>query len=80
MKEDYELSMSLDSIEKCRQIHNEIVNYGVSEQEKMKLISLMSFELENINLMRKIQETIKNEKDNKGVEEIEESPKEKLCL
>lgn len=80
MKEDYELNMSLDSIEKCRQIHSQIVNYGVSEEEKIKLISLMSFELENINLMRNIQETIKNKKDNKGVEEVEETPKEKLCL
>ena len=53
MKEDYELNMSLDSIEKCRQIHSQIVNYGVSEEEKIKLISLMSFELENINLMKK---------------------------
>ena len=80
MKENYELDLSLDSIEKCRNIHCQIVNYGVSEQEKIKLISLMSFELENINLMKKIQETIKNQKDKKSVEEIEEDKKEKLCL
>ena len=80
MKENYELDLSLDSIEKCRNIHTQIVDYGVSEQEKIKLISLMSFELENINLMKKIQETIKNQKDKKSVEEIEEDKKEKLCL
>ena len=80
MKENYELDLSLDSIEKCRNIHSQIVDYGVSEQEKIKLISLMSFELENINLMKKIQETIKNQKDKKSVEEIEEDKKEKLCL
>ena len=79
MKENYELDLSLDSIEKCRNIHSQIVDYGVSEQEKIKLISLMSFELENINLMKKIQETIKNQKDKKSVEEIEDK-KEKLCL
>lgn len=80
MKENYELDLSLDSIEKCRNIHSQIVNYGVSEQEKIKLISLMSFELENINLMKKIQEIIKNQKDKKSVEEIEDDKKEKLCL
>lgn len=80
MKENYELDLSLDSIEKCRNIHSQIVDYGVSEQEKIKLISLMSFELENINLMKKIQEIIKNQKDKKSVEEIEDDKKEKLCL
>jgi len=80
MQEDYELSLSLDSIEKCRQIHTQIVNYGVSEQEKIKLISLMSFELENINLMKKIQETIKNQKDTKHVEDVEDVKKESLCI
>lgn len=61
--EDVKLDISLESIEKCRNIHDQIINYGVSEKEKIKLISLMSFELEDIFLMKKIQESIKNQKN-----------------
>lgn len=71
------LNMSLDSIEKCRNIHNQIIDYGVSEQEKIKLISLMSMELEDVFLMKKIQNVIKNEPEH---ENIQETKKEKLIL
>lgn len=71
------LSMSLDSIEKCRNIHNQIIDYGVSEQEKIKLISLMSMELEDVFLMKKIQSVIKKEPEN---ETVQETKKEKLIL
>lgn len=83
MSEDfYELSIGPESIEKCRSIHREIINFGVSEEEKIKLISLLSFELENINLMRKIQESIKSSKNIHPEENLEESNnlKQKLLI
>lgn len=83
MSEDfYELSIGPDSIEKCRSIHKEIIDFGVSEEEKIKLISLLSFELENINLMRKIQDSIKSSKNIQPEESIEEVniPKQKILI
>lgn len=60
------------SIEKCRDIVSQIIRYGISEFELIKLIELLSLELENTTLMRNIQENIKN-KDN-SVNNIEKKP------
>lgn len=47
------------SIQKCRDIHNEIVSFGVNEQEIIKIIELLSLELENADMMRKIISIVK---------------------
>tara|TARA_B000000557_G_scaffold225012_1_gene194852 strand:- start:1246 stop:1470 length:225 start_codon:yes stop_codon:yes gene_type:complete len=65
----------LRSIEKCREITNEILRYGVSELEIIKLIDILSLELENTDVMRKIQSVIKN---NDQVEEPQVKPKFEL--
>lgn len=62
----------LKSIEKCREITNEILRYGVSELEILKLIDILSLELENTDVMRKIQMIIKN---NDQIEEQQIKPK-----
>ena len=47
------------SIEKCRQISKEIINYGVSDLEIKKIISFLSLELEDIICMKQIQSILK---------------------
>ena len=60
------------SIEKCREITNEILRYGVSELEILKLIDILSLELENTDIMRKIHSVIKG---NEQIEEPQIKPK-----
>lgn len=58
----------LKSIQKIREIKAEILNYGVSQPEIVKLIEFLSLELEDTFLMREILNYIKNkkvEKENK---------------
>ena len=50
----------LQSIEKCRNITQEILRFGVNEAEIQKIIGILSLELENTTLMRNIQEALKN--------------------
>ena len=49
----------IKSLEKCRNIKQEIVNFGINEDELVKLIELLSLELENSSLMRGINSLIK---------------------
>ena len=72
-----ELELELDDIKKkreikeqlvCRDIIKEILNFGVSEHQKKFLIYLLSLELEDVNLMKKIDATINNK-------ELAEKPK-----
>lgn len=65
----------LRSIEKCREITSEILRYGVSELEIIKLIDILSLELENTDIMRKIQSVIKS---NDQFEEPQVKPKFEL--
>lgn len=55
----------LKSIEKCRNIVSEVLNYGVNQKEILKIIDLMSMELENTNIMKKIAEAINNNTEEK---------------
>ena len=59
----------LHSIEKCRNIINEILRFGVSELEIKKIIGILSLELEDTNCMRQIQSILKSENQQK--EEVE---------
>lgn len=52
------------SIEKSRNIIKEILDFGISENEKIKIIELLCLELENIEVMKKIINIIKNNQVN----------------
>ena len=54
------------SIEKCREITQEILRFGVNDLEIKKIIDILSLELEDTDTMRKIQNVLK---DNISVEE-----------
>tara|TARA_B100001287_G_C22499118_1_gene442718 strand:+ start:321 stop:542 length:222 start_codon:yes stop_codon:yes gene_type:complete len=53
----------LKSIEKCRNITNEILRYGVNNFEIIKIIDLLSLELEDTSIMKKVQYVLKNDID-----------------
>ena len=61
---DPNIPEDLYSIEKCRNIKNEIMNFGVNNKEIIKIIELLSLELEDISLMKEIRELILKEKIN----------------
>jgi hypothetical protein len=61
----------LQSIEKCRSILKEILNFGVSDLEIKKIIDFLSLELEDTSLMCNIQSALKNEKLVEKEEKIE---------
>jgi hypothetical protein len=44
----------------CRDILKEILNFGVSEHQKKFLIYLLSLELEDVDMMKKIDAVINN--------------------
>ena len=49
----------------CREIVHEILDFGVNEIQKKQIIKLLSLELENINLMRRISDILnENSNDN----------------
>lgn len=53
----------LESIKKCRSITNEILNFGVSQDEIKKLIELLSLELEDTSVMKKIVTEVTNKQE-----------------
>ena len=66
--------VDIKSLEKCRQIKEEILSFGVSEFELIKLLELLSLELEDTNLMRDMIGLIKKSSS------VEEEPKESLVF
>ena len=58
--------LDLKSIEKSRSITTEILNFGVSQNEIIKIIELLSLELENIDLMREISSCLDKTKKEKN--------------
>ena len=50
----------IKSIEKCREITREILRYGVSDLEIIKIIDILSLELEDTDAMRNLQVALKN--------------------
>lgn len=57
----------IKSIEKCRNISNEIINFGVNDKEIIKIIEILSYELENTDLMRNIHKLLKPSEDNSEI-------------
>lgn len=51
---------------KCRQIVSEILNFGVSESQKLKIIQLLSLELEDRDRMEKLSNLTKALLDDKN--------------
>ena len=49
----------------CREIVKKIIEYGVNENQKIKIIKFIAMELENRNLMLEIVNIIKSSNDNK---------------
>jgi len=68
--------LDVKSLKKCRDITQEILNFGVSQDEIKKIINLLSLELEDIDLMKKIVDLIKNE----SLEEEIKKPKQKIII
>jgi len=60
--------IDLKSINKVRDIHKEILNFGINQKEIIKLIELLCLELEDTKIMREVLLVIK-------AEEKEEKPK-----
>ena len=48
-----------NQIFECRQITKNIVNFGVSEKQKIKIMELLSLELESRDAMKEIGDVIK---------------------
>ena len=44
----------LKSINKVRDIHKEILNFGVNQKEIIKLVELLCLELEDTKIMREV--------------------------
>ena len=61
----------IKTLEKCRNIIKEVIDFGVSQDEIEKLIDLLSLELEDINKMKSIRAILKDEEDTET--EIKES-------
>lgn len=55
------------SLQKCRDIKDTIINYGVSEQEIKHLIKILSLELEDRDFMLKVIDIFKDE-NNQNIE------------
>ncbi len=49
--------------QKCRQIVKTLLQFGVSEQEKLKIIFLLSLELENHDYLQEISSLVKRLED-----------------
>ena len=61
--------LDLKSIEKSRNITTEILNFGVSQNEIIKIIELLSLELEDIHLMREISSCLNKTKTEEVITE-----------
>ena len=53
-----ESEIGAESTLMCREIVKEILNFGVSEEQKVKIIHLLSLELEDRNLMLSIVKSV----------------------
>jgi len=58
-----ESDMHTEKMIQCREIVREIVDFGVSEAQKLQIIYLLSLELEDRNKMLGISELVKGQKE-----------------
>tara|TARA_R110001583_G_scaffold16272_16_gene66763 strand:- start:201 stop:428 length:228 start_codon:yes stop_codon:yes gene_type:complete len=55
-----EVEKDIEEISKCRLIVKEIIDYGVTEDQKKQIIKLLSLELEDVSTMKKIAAILNN--------------------
>ncbi len=60
-------SEDLNSISKSRDITQEILNFGVNQNEILKIIELLSLELEDVFIMKEISKILKPDVEEKKV-------------
>ena len=53
----------------CRQIVSEIMNFGVTESQKIRILYLLALEIENNDLMKKISLLCKEELEKFNIDE-----------
>lgn len=56
-----EIEKDIEEISKCRLIVKEIIDYGVTEDQKKQIIKLLSLELEDVPTMKKIAAILNND-------------------
>jgi hypothetical protein len=66
--------LHIKSFDKCRNIKKEIIKFGVNDDEILKIIELLSHELENLDTMKSITSFLKTSS------EAIESNKSKLII
>jgi hypothetical protein len=66
---DTESSKIFQERHQCREIIGEIMKFGVSENQKLRIIYLLSLELENNSLMKEIVSICKERLDDDSEEE-----------
>jgi|TARA_Y100000310_G_scaffold18757_4_gene18417 hypothetical protein len=65
-----EQEVEVEKTVQCRQIVEEILNFGVDELQKRKIIYLLSLELEDRETMVQISKIINNDRQNKPDNEL----------
>ena len=65
-----EQEVEVEKTVQCRQIVEEILNFGVDELQKKKIIYLLSLELEDRETMVQISKIINNDRQNKPDSEL----------
>ena len=60
----------IPSFEKTRSIVKEIIDFGVSQKEIIKIVELLALELESRNLMLEILEVVSPKEENKEKEKL----------
>ena len=65
-----EQEVKVEKTVQCRQIVEEILNFGVNELQKRKIIYLLSLELEDRETMVQISKIINNDRQNKPDSEL----------
>ena len=61
------------SLKKCRDIRDEIIEYGVTQEEIIGIIKLLSLELEDTVKMRNIISQLKSESLNEETKTVKEN-------
>tara|TARA_B100000700_G_scaffold126567_1_gene141721 strand:- start:516 stop:752 length:237 start_codon:yes stop_codon:yes gene_type:complete len=70
-----EEDIHIEKMIQCREIVKEIINFGVSEEQKLQIIYLLSLELENRDKMLGISNLVKGQK-----QDVEDSKKKILTV
>jgi hypothetical protein len=61
-------SEDIESIKKSREIVKEILDFGINQFEMQKIIQLLSYELEDRDLMKEINNLLNKDKTNEVTE------------